>query len=154
MGGAFYRNSECCVLCFDLTEPKTFETIDTWRTEFINQLQPKDPESFPFVILGNKCDKEGERKVPESKIKQYCAAKGNIQYFETSAKENINVEKAFEEVARLALKREQRVDDNEVYSLIFYLILVLFLRLLILINLNQIKIIKKNAVKFKKKNIY
>ena len=92
MGGAFYRNSECCVLCFDLTEPKTFETIDTWRTEFINQLQPKDPESFPFVIIGNKCDKEGERKVPESKIKQYCALKGNIPYFETSAKENINVE--------------------------------------------------------------
>jgi len=114
MGGAFYRNSECCVLCFDLTEPKTFETIDTWRTEFINQLQPKDPESFPFVIIGNKCDKEGERKVPESKIKQYCALKGNIPYFETPAKENINVEKAFEEVARLAFKREQKVEDNDV----------------------------------------
>ncbi len=114
MGGAFYRNSECCILCFDLTEPKSFETIDTWRTEFLNQLQPKDPESFPFVIIGNKCDKEGERKVPESKIRQYCQSKGNIPYFETSAKENINVEKAFEEVARLAFKREQKVDDNEV----------------------------------------
>lgn len=63
MGAAFYRNAECCVLCFDLTDPKTFETIDTWRTEFLTQLNPKDPENFPFVIIGNKCDKEGERKV-------------------------------------------------------------------------------------------
>lgn len=107
MGAAFYRNAECCVLCFDLTDPKTFETIDTWRTEFLTQLNPQDPENFPFVLLGNKCDKEGERKVSEAKVKQYCAQKGNIPYFETSAKDNLNVDKAFEEVARLAFKREQ-----------------------------------------------
>jgi Ras-related protein Rab-7A len=111
MGAAFYRNAECCVLCFDLTEPKSFETIDTWRTEFLTQLNPKDPENFPFVIIGNKCDKDVERKVPESKVKQYCASKGNIAYFETSAKDNVNVDKAFEEVARLAFKRDQKDEE-------------------------------------------
>ena len=113
MGAAFYRNAECCVLVFDLTDPKTFETIDTWRSEFLNQLNPKDPESFPFVILGNKSDKKGEIKVSEQKIKQYCQSKGNLAYFETSAKDNINVEKAFEEVAKLAFKRDQK--DEEMY---------------------------------------
>lgn len=63
MGAAFYRGAECCALVFDLTDPKTFETLDQWKTEFLNQLNPKDPDNFPFVILGNKCDKEGERKV-------------------------------------------------------------------------------------------
>lgn len=63
MGAAFYRNAECCVLVFDITEPKTFETIETWRAEFLNQLSPKDPDNFPFVLLGNKSDKESERKV-------------------------------------------------------------------------------------------
>ncbi|MFM7852096.1 MAG: hypothetical protein ACKO96_09315, partial [Flammeovirgaceae bacterium] len=41
----------------------------------------------------------------EQKIKQYCQQKGNVSYFETSAKDNVNVDKAFEEVSRLAFKR-------------------------------------------------
>jgi len=36
-----------------------------------------------------------------------------MSYFETSAKDNLNVDKAFEEVARLAFKRE--VKDDELY---------------------------------------
>ncbi len=110
MGAAFYRNAECCILCFDLTDPKTFETIDQWKTEFLSQLNPKDPETFPFVVLGNKCDKTEERKVSESKATQYCSSRG-IPYFETSAKDNNNVDKAFEEVARLAHKRDSKDDE-------------------------------------------
>ena len=36
-----------------------------------------------------------------------------MSYFETSAKDNLNVDKAFEEVARLAFKREAK--DEEMY---------------------------------------
>lgn len=38
--------------------------------------------------------------------------KNNIPYFETSAKEGINVEKAFETVARNALAREKDIDQQ------------------------------------------
>lgn len=107
LGAAFYRNSECCILVFDQTDPKTFETIDTWRSEFLTQLNPKDPDNFPFVVLGNKCDKESEIKVSDQKVKSYCAQKNNLSYFETSAKDNVNIDLAFEEVAKLAFKREQ-----------------------------------------------
>ena len=108
---SFYRNTECCVLVFDLTEPKSFESIEGWRTTFLNQLNPKDPGTFPFVLLGNKCDKQSERKVAAEKIKQYCENKSNITYFETSAKDNTNVEAAFEEVAKLAFKRNSKEDE-------------------------------------------
>lgn len=110
LGSAFYRNAECCILVFDQTDPKTFETIDTWRSEFLTQLNPKDPENFPFVILGNKCDKEGELKVSEQKVKQYCSQKNNMSYFETSAKDDINIKLAFEEVAKLAFRRDNADD--------------------------------------------
>ena len=110
MGPSFYRNSECCILVFDLTDPKSFEVVETWRDEFLNQLSPKDPEKFPFVLLGNKCDKVGDRKVQEEKIKKYCESKNGIPYFETSAKDSTNVDKAFEEVAKLALKRSSTDD--------------------------------------------
>ena len=111
MGASFYRNSECCVLVCDLTDMKSFETIDSWRQEFLNQLNPKDPENFPFVLLGNKCDKENEIKVPYNKIKQYCESKGNLPYFETSAKDNTNVDNAFETIAKLAFARNAKEDE-------------------------------------------
>jgi Ras-related protein Rab-7A len=118
MGASFYRNSECCALVCDLTDPKSFESIESWRTEFLNQLNPKDPDTFPFVLLGNKCDKIAERKVQAPKIKQYCETKSNMPYFETSAKDNTNVEAAFEKVSELAFKRTRDSENNEVYGII------------------------------------
>ena len=39
-------------------------------------------------------------------MKQWCTSKGNIPFFETSAKEDTNVEAAFQCIARNALKNE------------------------------------------------
>ena len=113
MGNQFYRNAECCILVYDLTDVKTFETIDSWKNEFLNQLNPKNPESFPFILLGNKCDRVSERKVQENKIKQYCQNNNNMPFIETSAKDNTNVDKAFELGASLALKRNS--EDDEIF---------------------------------------
>lgn len=45
-------------------------------------------------------------QVSEKKARAWCASKGNIPYFETSAKEGFNVEAAFECIAKNALKNE------------------------------------------------
>lgn len=45
-------------------------------------------------------------QVSEKKAKAWCASKGNIPYFETSAKEGFNVDAAFECIAKNALKNE------------------------------------------------
>lgn len=42
----------------------------------------------------------------EKKARAWCASKGNIPYFETSAKEGFNVEAAFQCIAKDALKNE------------------------------------------------
>lgn len=47
--------------------------------------------------MGNKIDVEESKRVISSKrAATFCQSKGNIPYFETSAKEAINVEQAFE----------------------------------------------------------
>lgn len=51
LGVAFYRGADCCVLVFDVNNAKSFETLDSWRDEFLIQASPRDPESFPFVSL-------------------------------------------------------------------------------------------------------
>ena len=82
--------------------------MNTWRTEFLSQANPKDPDNFAFVVIGNKVDKETERRVPKTKATAWCKQKGPkpIPHFETSAKEATRVEAAFEEAARNALAQE------------------------------------------------
>ena len=62
------------------------------------------------MVLGNKVDKEESRRVDRKKATQWCQ-QGNIQHFETSAKEAIGVEQAFREIALIALKRDTADDD-------------------------------------------
>lgn len=108
LGVAFYRGADCCVLVHDVTSSKSFDNLENWRDEFLIQASPADPETFPFVVLGNKIDADGgkARQVSEKRAKQWAAAKGGIPYFETSAKEDVNVDTAFATIARNALKNE------------------------------------------------
>lgn len=97
LGVAFYRGADCCVLVYDVNNSKSFDTLDSWRDEFLIQASPMDPDSFPFVVLGNKVDvEENKRMISSKRAMAFCQAKGGIPYFETSAKEAVNVEQAFE----------------------------------------------------------
>merc|ERR1712002_338607 len=94
LGVAFYRGADCCVLVYDVTMPNTFKTLDSWRDEFPIQASPRDPDNFPFVVIGNKIDLEN-RAVPTKRAQAWCQAKNDLPHFECSAKENTNVEDAF-----------------------------------------------------------
>ncbi|KAK9383346.1 small GTPase superfamily [Kockiozyma suomiensis] len=117
LGVAFYRGADCCVLVYDVNNAKSFEALDSWRDEFLIQASPRDPESFPFVVLGNKIDvEESKRAVSQKRALAFCQAKGNIPYFETSAKEAINVDQAFEVIARNALVQEESEEYSSDFS--------------------------------------
>ncbi|KAK6016599.1 Ras family protein [Ostertagia ostertagi] len=83
-------------------------------------LIPRDPENFPFVLLGNKVDLEAQRAVSSKRAQSWCQSKNNIPYYEVSAKEAVNVEAAFQAIARDALAREAQV-RFWVYSYQFFL---------------------------------
>ncbi|KAL8305408.1 hypothetical protein RB598_002794 [Gaeumannomyces tritici] len=97
LGVAFYRGADCCVLVYDVNNSKSFDALDSWRDEFLIQASPRDPDNFPFVVLGNKIDvEESKRVISTKRAMTFCQSKGGIPYFETSAKEAVNVEQAFE----------------------------------------------------------
>lgn len=120
LGVAFYRGADACVLVYDVTTQNSFKTLETWRDEFLIQASPRDAEHFPFLLIGNKVDiaSTGEngtgqgREVSEKRAQAWANTKGNMPYFECSAKENTNVEQAFETVARAALEQENNENFN------------------------------------------
>lgn len=62
--------------------------------------------SFLTELCSFLCTSHSNFQVSEKKAKAWCASKGDIPYFETSAKEGFNVEAAFQCIAKNALKNE------------------------------------------------
>jgi Ras-related protein Rab-7A len=106
LGVAFYRGADSCVLVYDVTESSSFEHLEGWKNEFLVHAAPRNGEKFPFVVLGNKADITAKRQVSTSQAKTWCASKGDIPFYETSAKEAVNVEQAFLTIAKNALAQE------------------------------------------------
>lgn len=95
-------------MVFDVNIFRSFETLQNWHEEFLKQADPSNPETFPFVLIGNKIDVDGgsSRMVIENIAREWCDSRGNIPYFETSAKEDYNVDDAFLCIAKTALEYE------------------------------------------------
>ena len=117
IGTAFYRGSDACIIVYDITQPKSLTNIETWKREFIKQGGIRESESFPFVVIGNKCDKETERAVDKNTALDFCRDNGNMPLFETSAKDDLNVKDAFLEVVRLAAEQHKDEEISVIPSL-------------------------------------
>ena len=113
LGVAFYRGADACLMVYDMTDPQSFERLEFWKRNFLEQSQPKDPSSFPFVVIGNKADLEAQRRVLKETATSWCTSQGPkaIPLFETSAKEATNVDAAFREAAVLGRANEEANTD-------------------------------------------
>uniref|UniRef100_A0A8C6UXH8 Ras-related protein Rab-7b n=1 Tax=Neogobius melanostomus TaxID=47308 RepID=A0A8C6UXH8_9GOBI len=106
LGTPLYRGAHCCMLVFDVTSSTSFSSLEHWRKEFLIQGEPEDPDSFPFIVLGNKTDLP-DREVSSRRAQQWCEQFG-AEYFEGSAKDDINVEKPFQRAAHMGLHQYKK----------------------------------------------
>jgi Ras-related protein Rab-7A len=117
LGSPFYRGADACILVYDITSERSFEKLSNWRNEFFSQSHIPDAENFPFVVIGNKTDKENERRVPKASATQWCktnSPKRPIPLYEASAKDNTMVERAFLEAAMMAVANKGNLENKEV----------------------------------------
>lgn len=96
----YYRGADGGILVYDVTNEESFDKVD----EYYHELR-EICGNIPLILLGNKIDLEDKRVVSTEKGKAKAEELG-LLFFETSAKENINVAKAFEELAKLVFERQ------------------------------------------------
>ena len=78
---AYYKNSACAIIVYDISRRASFESISTW----IEDCQNNSPKSVFMVLVGNKCDLEKEREITFDEGKELAETNGML-FFETSAK--------------------------------------------------------------------
>ena len=73
-----------------MTDATTFKSVTNW----MKSISDNANQDIAIILVGNKCDLVAERKV-ENAEGLAIAQQFNITYFETSAKDGIGIEEAF-----------------------------------------------------------
>ncbi|KAK0131439.1 Ras-related protein Rab-35 [Merluccius polli] len=114
----YYRGTHGVIVVYDVTSAESFVNVKRWLHE-INQ----NCDDVCRILVGNKND-DPNSKVVETTDAQKFAEQMGINLFETSAKENINVEEMFNCITELVLRakkdvlaKQQQQQQNDVVRL-------------------------------------
>ncbi len=90
--GSFIKSCNAYILVFDITSLKSFQNLENW----VKLINDTTVANF-YCLVGNKSDLKDQRQVTQQDAIKF-ASKYSLQYIETSAKENENIEKVFNHV--------------------------------------------------------
>ncbi|XP_063928315.1 ras-related protein Rab-38 isoform X1 [Zophobas morio] len=95
MTRVYYKEAVGAFIVFDVTRVNTFESVAKWKSDLDSKVQLSDGSPIPCVLLANKCDQPKEGLINNShKMEEYCKENSFTAWFETSAKDNINIDEA------------------------------------------------------------
>jgi Ras-related protein Rab-7A len=112
---SIYKNADCLVLVYDISNRKSFEALETYWNNYITHGQPLEPDEFPCLLVGNKCDLSDKRAVPLEEVIDWCTFKRPrkpITYIECSALRGIGIQDIFVFVADSVYDYAIRLDDE------------------------------------------
>lgn len=88
---AYYRGAMGFLLMYDITSQESFTAVQDWAT----QIKTYSWENAQVVLVGNKLDLEDDRQVLTEDAQRLARELG-FQFFEASAKDNVNVKQVFD----------------------------------------------------------
>ncbi|XP_073449639.1 ras-related protein Rab-3B [Aquarana catesbeiana] len=105
---AYYRGAMGFILMYDITNEESYNAVQDWAT----QIKTYSWDNAQVILVGNKCDMEDERVIPAEKGKHLAEQLG-FEFFEASAKENIQVKQVFERLVDIICDKMSESLENE-----------------------------------------
>ena len=108
---AYYKGARGVIVVYDICRQKSFENVDKWIDDF----KSKADDDAVILLIGNKSDLDEKREVSKEEAESK-AQKNKFGFMETSAKDNNNVQKAFEtlfhEIVKI-YKNKNNIEFND-----------------------------------------
>mmetsp|Transcript_15887 Transcript_15887/g.49684 ORF Transcript_15887/g.49684 Transcript_15887/m.49684 type:complete len:217 (-) Transcript_15887:29-679(-) len=109
MTRVYYKEAVGALVVFDVTRVGTFEAVSKWKADIDSKVTlPPHDKPIPVVLLANKCDLPDAKEflANREQMDAYCVSKGFIGWFETSAKDNVNIDKASQFLVQAILESD------------------------------------------------
>lgn len=94
MAKSYYQRAHGIILACAINNRNSFYNLKNWLNSIKENTQA---DTIKLIILANKCDLEEEREVKTEEVESR-AKDLNVEFYETSAKENINIDIAFNSI--------------------------------------------------------
>jgi len=91
------------LLAYSITSKQSYISLEKLHDQIL-LVKETENNDVPIVIVGTKCDLEDQRQVLTQEGKEL-SERWKCLFFETSAKENINMETVFVEIVRVLRKK-------------------------------------------------
>ncbi len=108
---SYYRNANCVVLVYDVTNERSFNHTKDWLEE-VQRAVPADGRKPQYILLGNKSDLMASKCVPTEKAKKF-ATEHSMFFMECSAKDGTNVDTAFLTAAETLLNQDAKGQSQQ-----------------------------------------
>ena len=105
----YCKNCLGIILVYSINNRDSLNSLEKWIKDIKDETYY---EKFSLILIGNKCYLESERKVSKEEGEKF-ALKYNAKFFECSAKNNINVNQAFESLINDVVEKYQDEFINE-----------------------------------------
>ena len=97
---AYYKNSVCAMVVYDITNRDSFENIQSW----IEDIRTQSPKTVLIILIGNKIDLDDRRIITYDEGNEF-AIKNGLIFGETSAKTGEGIEEIFKKSAQEIAKK-------------------------------------------------
>ncbi|CAG7836215.1 unnamed protein product [Allacma fusca] len=95
MTRVYYKEAVGAFVVFDVTRAATLEAVPKWKADLDAKVVLPDGRPIPTVLLANKSDQPKEGiAANRDKMNEFCQQQGFSAWFETSAKDNINIDES------------------------------------------------------------
>ena len=109
----YVKGAQGVILVYDTTYSESLDQVKDWFKLLSDII---DPESLVIALVGNKCDDINRQEVALRDAKK---VKDEIKaqiFHECSAKDNINIDKLFEDMAKLLMQKHATVSPSSPQS--------------------------------------
>ena len=106
---SYYKGANGILVVYDITNKESFEHLSSWLIE----IEKNGNKNVYKLLIGNKSDLKDQRNISHEEGEEFAKING-LEFFETSAKENYQVQEAFIQLTKDIIRVVSKEKNPEV----------------------------------------